>query len=210
MVVFDLDGTLIDSMPVLRGLGIAAIVKHYGLDEPTAAHAYDSTVGLPFRMQLDKLSPLTPALNMRVANEYGHRHEAVASEFTLAVGLRPALRWVQRHAQTALITSTKTEIVMGIRALHGLAFDYVYGVTSELPNKGAQFERLKKDMKKDAPVVLVSNSPFVYVGDTKHDAELAEEWGLPFVHVTPENVAARLVSNVLPLVEKKRIRGISA
>src|ERR1700742_4647011 len=56
-VLFDLDGTLIDTMQVFADVAADVMVRHHALDRTAARTAYLATSGIPFFQQLEKIVP---------------------------------------------------------------------------------------------------------------------------------------------------------
>jgi beta-phosphoglucomutase-like phosphatase (HAD superfamily) len=68
-ILFDMDGTLVDTMQVFADVAAGVMVKHHGLDRARARAAYLATSGIPFFQQLEVIVP-------------GHAgHAAAAAEF---------------------------------------------------------------------------------------------------------------------------------
>ncbi len=59
-IVFDFDGTLADSMPFLEEIGVATMMKHYGVSREDATQRYRSTTGLPYEHQIKSNFPGDP------------------------------------------------------------------------------------------------------------------------------------------------------
>ena len=69
LVIFDLDGTLIESMEEYAELAADLIRQHYGWPAEKAKKEYLRTSGLPFRDQLEILFPGSP-LNPKIAEKF--------------------------------------------------------------------------------------------------------------------------------------------
>jgi len=52
-IIFDFDGTLVDSMPFLANIGIQIMKKYYNVNYDEAAERYKSTTGLPYEHQIN-------------------------------------------------------------------------------------------------------------------------------------------------------------
>ncbi|MHA1964548.1 MAG: HAD family hydrolase [Candidatus Thorarchaeota archaeon] len=68
-VIFDFDGTLADSMPFLQNIGVAIMMKHFGVSKEDATKRYVTTTGLPYEHQIKMNFPEDP------------RNEAAIEEF---------------------------------------------------------------------------------------------------------------------------------
>ena len=60
LVVFALDGTLIDTLPAYGHMAVTLLVNFYGLEFEDAVDRYLSTVGRPFVEQLELMCPDAP------------------------------------------------------------------------------------------------------------------------------------------------------
>ena len=52
-IVFDFDGTIADSMPFLEEIGVATMMKYFGVTKEEATNRYRSTTGLPYEHQIE-------------------------------------------------------------------------------------------------------------------------------------------------------------
>ena len=57
LVVFDVDGTLIDTMQSFADYAALLMKDHYGVEFSEARSVYFETSGLPFRKQLAQIFP---------------------------------------------------------------------------------------------------------------------------------------------------------
>ncbi len=69
LVVFDLDGTLVDTMGSFANHAATLMERHYGLLHETGYSQYMKTSGLPFKQQLEVLFPRN------------HKNASVAHQF---------------------------------------------------------------------------------------------------------------------------------
>lgn len=59
-IIFDFDGTLVDSMPFLETIGVQVMMKYYGVSKDEATQKYRSTTGLPYEHQIEINFPNNP------------------------------------------------------------------------------------------------------------------------------------------------------
>src|SRR5690349_24162511 len=76
-VLFDLDGTLIDTMQTFADVAAGVMVEHHGMDRATARAAYLTTSGIPFFKQLEVIAP-GDARNAAAAAEF-EREKVIAT-----------------------------------------------------------------------------------------------------------------------------------
>ena len=181
-VIFDLDGTVADTMPFLTTLAVE-LLGSYGLSPDEALRRYLDTVGLDFAAQLEELFPGHPA-NRPVAAEYESRKRAgilrcrvfphVTDTLTLL-----ATMGVPRY----LCSSTDADLVATYLDEHRIAkaFDGYTGFEPGLP-KDRQVERLiaRHDLTPES---------VLFVGDSPRDADLLRRVGVRFIGV--EHLFAR-------------------
>src|SRR5262245_26643638 len=60
VLLCDLDGTLIDSMPILADLATEVMEERFGMPRVLARELYLATCGLPFVKQLEQIFPGDP------------------------------------------------------------------------------------------------------------------------------------------------------
>ena len=68
-IVFDFDGTLVDTMQIFADVASRLIFEHYGLDKDAARQKYFETSGLPFCKQIEIIFP-GHSSNEKVASTY--------------------------------------------------------------------------------------------------------------------------------------------
>ena len=68
-IMFDFDGTLIDSMPFLEQNAVTLITSHYSFSKEEARMKYRNTTGLPFVQQMELIAPADP-LNPSVVERF--------------------------------------------------------------------------------------------------------------------------------------------
>ena len=89
-VIYDLDGTLLDSMPALTAIATALMTERYGIDVEVARRRYLQTTGADFATQLEELFPSHPA-NGKVAAEFERRKERALRDARPFVEAMPTL-----------------------------------------------------------------------------------------------------------------------
>src|SRR3954471_23185223 len=90
VLLCDLDGTLIDSMPTLADLATEVIEERYGTPRVLARELYLATCGLPFVKQLEEIFP-EDARNAEASAEFESRKPARCNAIRMAAETRRAL-----------------------------------------------------------------------------------------------------------------------
>jgi phosphoglycolate phosphatase-like HAD superfamily hydrolase len=183
LVVFDLDGTIVDSMPSLTALALS-VCAHImpGVPESTVRRIYDETAGLPFREQLNKMNrdcQGNPLLHTQVLDEaalhYANIHAILAPLFPLTL-LGHNMAHCRRESRAAwrfaLVSSTSKRIINKMRQLWLCDFDHIYGYYDDV-SKHAQIRTAMR-------MVDTDEQHTHYIGDTPHDLRIARDLGITF------------------------------
>src|SRR3982750_342286 len=111
VLLCDLDGTLIDSMPTLADLATGGIEAGYGTPRILARELYLATCGLPFVKQLEEIFP-DDARNAEASAEFEARKPARCNAIRMAPETRRALdRMRQLGVRLAVSSNNGTENV---------------------------------------------------------------------------------------------------
>ncbi|MGH9245300.1 MAG: NTP transferase domain-containing protein [Acidimicrobiales bacterium] len=175
-VIFDLDGTVADTMPFLSDLAVE-LLGRYGLSPAEARRQYLSTVGIHFAGQLDELFPAHPA-NHDVAAEYEARKQAGFVGCHVFPDALQALAFLGRSdVPRFLASSTTRPLVTSFLEAHGLidAFEDHEGF-APARTKDRQIEELLRRHGLVPDRVLL-------VGDAPRDAVLVRRLGVRFLGV---------------------------
>ena len=171
-LLFDLDGTLVDSVPGICASAHAACVA-LGYPAP-APETFRSRIGLPLALMLRAGLPaeLDDSRLEECCQEYRRQFDTIALPATVAFpGVPETLaRWRDQGRRLAVATSKRSDIAARVLARAGLAelFELVVG--------GETVERGKPapDMALRALELLVAEATdAAMVGDTVHDMQMA-------------------------------------
>jgi phosphoserine phosphatase len=174
LVVFDMDGVLVDSMPALTILASLTIHRYFGIPITKARDYYLSTVGLPFCEQLDKIFPSHhPSLKSLVVKQYEESHAAVLPLLPLAPHAgRVIWECRARGIGTGLVSSTNASYIDQMDQISGLEFDFVRGYRPDI-GKQLQIEDIIQEAH-------IKPSEVIYFGDTTYDGQIAKTIGTNF------------------------------
>ncbi len=175
-VVFDLDGTVADTMPFLTDLAVD-VIGRYGLTANETRRRYLETVGLDFAGQLEELFPGDQA-NPVVAAEFETRKQQGFALCQVFPDLSPTLTFLQQAGVRRFLSSSTTrELVASYLIAHGIdnAFDDFTGFEPGYP-KNRQVELLIRRHGLAPDRVL-------FVGDSPRDADLLRCVGVRFVGI---------------------------
>jgi phosphoglycolate phosphatase len=175
-VMFDLDGTLIDTMGGFADLAADIMARHLGLDLAFARRRYLETSGIPFRQQLEVIAP-GAAHNQASSDEFEDRKRAVCDATSMDADTICGLEQLRALGMKLVVSSNGAQrFVDDFARKETLAFDLVLGFDAS------------RDLAKGAPhvartrrVLGLDLHELVFVGDSLKDAELAAACGIPFV-----------------------------
>ena len=173
VIIFDFDGTIVDTMGVYADLAADLIVKHYGWDRNTARQEYLRTSGLPFSGQLDILIPRS-SQNTAVSDEFEQKKLKVAENIGLTAETREALKQLQTKYKIVVSSSNFETNIQDFFARETVHPDLILGFRQNF-NKGIEhfnFVIGEYGCQKDE---------MLFIGDSLHDFNKAIEFGINFV-----------------------------
>jgi phosphoglycolate phosphatase-like HAD superfamily hydrolase len=174
VLLCDLDGTLIDTMPVLADLATEVMVARYGIPRPLARELYLATCGLPFVHQLEDIFPGDPR-NAETELAFESRKPERCSSARMPADTRAALAELQARGVRIVVSSNNgTDNVEAFARASGFPFDLVMGFGDGLAKGGPHIERAER-------VFGVGRREMLFVGDSLHDGEMAQAENIPFV-----------------------------
>ena len=175
-IVFDLDGTLVDSLPDIVGAFRDAFAEH-GLASPSEAEVRDH-VGLPLETMYAAFAPAehVAGLSASYRRIYPQRFTRHSRPYPGVPEALATLR--ERGFRLAVATTKRSEMAARLVAALGLtdALDVVQG-TDGFPHKPAP------DVVRRALAALDADGVWM-VGDTVHDIEAGRAAGLATYAVT--------------------------
>ena len=193
-VIFDVDGTVADTMPELATIAVTLLTQHYGLDRVEARARYFMSSGLPFRSQLEEMFP-AHSRNDDVAREFEAAKRRGAGAWRPFAGVKPTLAFLKRAGiQTFLCSSTTPELVRTFVATNGLdeAFTDVLGYDGRLTKDRQLREILRR--------YGLSTREVVFVGDSLRDWEFAKHVGITFIGVQRGDFGADFIAHGVPMM----------
>jgi phosphoglycolate phosphatase-like HAD superfamily hydrolase len=197
VLLCDLDGTLIDSMPTLADLATEVIEEHYGTPRILARELYLATCGLPFEKQLEEIFP-EDARNADASADFEGRKPAACGAIRMAPETRRALQQMRDlGVRVAVSSNNGIENVAAFARDAGFKFDLVLGYGDGLAKGRAHLDATSRKFG-------TSRQEMLFVGDSLHDGEIAEREGIPFVGIattfSPDRSALRFPS--VPVIRR--------
>jgi choline kinase/phosphoglycolate phosphatase-like HAD superfamily hydrolase/phosphatidylglycerophosphate synthase len=174
-VIFDLDGTVADTMGYLSEIAVDLITQRHELPPSAARTRYLETTGMDFASQMELMFPGDPA-NSALTAVMEERKRLGFLESHLFPDVRPSLHFfTARRLGVFICSSTRQELVSefvqraGLDAFVDCAKGYSLGLT-----KDRQIESILSDYGLDASEVIL-------VGDSFADFDFARRAGVRFV-----------------------------
>jgi phosphoglycolate phosphatase-like HAD superfamily hydrolase len=174
--MFDLDGTLIDTMFAFADLAAEMMARYHGAEPGQARARYLETSGIPFRQQLEVIHPGHDH-NQRASDEFEDRKRAITAvtymdERTIA-GLE---RLRERGLELVVSSNTGQPFVDEFVAKETVAFDLALGYDA-----AAGLAKGAPHVERTCSALSVTPPDILFVGDSLKDGELAEATEVSFV-----------------------------
>jgi phosphoglycolate phosphatase-like HAD superfamily hydrolase len=176
VLLCDLDGTLIDTMPVLADLATEVMVGMYGVPKVLARELYLATCGLPFIHQLADIFP-GDSRNQAASDLFEASKPARCNAARMPADTRAALVELQGRGVRIAVSSNNGRVnVETFAGSSGFPFDLVMGYGDGLAKGRPHVEKVERTFG-------VGRGEMLFIGDSLHDGEIAQVEGLPFVGV---------------------------
>lgn len=180
-IVFDLDGTLIDSLPNITD-AVNLLLGEMSRD-PLPATQVAGFVGLGEQVLLDRLIAATGLERedrAQLMTRFLHHYEITSKDTRLIDGVEPVLEALKGAGAALGLCTNKPRV-----ALEPVLEHSPLGALLDAVVAGDDVPRRKPD---PAPLLLVLEklgaTRCLYVGDTIHDAQTAQNAGMPFALYT--------------------------
>lgn len=174
VLLCDLDGTLIDSMPTLAEIAAEVMDEVYGTPGVLARELYLATCGLPFAAQLEEIYP-GDSRNAGASDTFESRKPARCNTIAMPVETRRALEAMRAAGAKIVVSSNNgVENVQTFARASRFEFDLTLGFGGGLAKGRPHFDATSRFFGIDRQEML-------FVGDSLHDGEIAEREGVPFV-----------------------------
>ena len=176
-IIFDLDGTIIDSMDEFSDIASAVINKCYGTELSEARKQYFQTSGLPFFEQIEVLHP-GDERNAGAAEEY----ESTKKKTYLSKKAYPdavdALEYLRSKRIKTVVSSNNFQgLVSDLTDKLGLKFDLVLGWRENFAKGKDHFKFVQEKF-------ACRPDEMIFVGDSLKDSDKARDFGIDFIAKT--------------------------
>ncbi|MHA1166773.1 MAG: HAD family hydrolase [Candidatus Hodarchaeales archaeon] len=175
-VVFDFDGTVVNSMPFLETIAVNLMTDVYGLSDEDARNKYILTSGLPFLEQIETLFPGNEA-NERVISAFEkEKHEGLFKQ-PVFPDTEEILAYLKpKPYKTFISSSSLKESIEEYLYQSGLLkyIDEVMGYRSDFQKGKDHFNHIIKKYNLDSEDI-------VFIGDSLKDYERARLSSVLFI-----------------------------
>lgn len=176
VVMFDLDGTLIDTMFRFADLAAEIMTARHGSVLAEARAGYLGTSGIPFHQQLEVLHPGHGA-NAEASAEFERRKRAITRSTPMEAPARAALGGLRElECRIVLSSNTGQDFVDEFVAGEEFRFDLALGFDAD-----RAMAKGRPHVDRTQEVLGVVAADILFVGDSLKDADLAGETGTAFV-----------------------------
>lgn len=176
VVMFDLDGTLVDTMGGFADIAAEVMASRHGVEWAWARGKYLETSGLPFCKQLEVIFP-GHAMNGEASDEFEARKLAVCEATAMDARTIEGLERLRGLGLKLVVSSNTGQTVVDsfvererFRFDLALGFDPAQGLGKGRPH-----------VERALATFGVAREELLFVGDSLKDADLADECGVPFV-----------------------------
>lgn len=173
-VMFDLDGTLIDTMGALADLAAEKIAQRFAMPFDEGRRRYLQTSGIPFRQQLDVIFPGDPR-NDETSAVFEREKRGICDAAQLPPEALAALEALRARGLKLIVSSNSAQHYVDEFAERApFRFDLALGFADGLAKGEPHVARV-------CELLGVRREQILFVGDSLKDGELARGTGLPFV-----------------------------
>jgi len=174
LLIFDLDGSLIDTMGDYADKAAALIFEHHGIPRDEARRRYFETSGSPFDQQLEQMFPGEPC-NTEVAQMFESWKDGYLTNVTLSSEIEQLLRGWRNAGFSVAISSNNLE-------------PYVRRLARCWPVDAALGYRVEDGFGKGEPHFRKLEEHFgfpreqmLFIGDSPNDVRFAAQSEVPFL-----------------------------
>ena len=175
-VMFDLDGTLVDTMGAFADLAADVMATRHGDDRATARSRYLQTSGIPFCQQLEVIHTGDPR-NAAASDEFEHRKRAVCDATMMDADTVRGLHGLRALGYKLIVSSNTGQVfVDDFARRESFTFDLALGFD---PASG--LAKGRPHVERACRVFGLQTSELLFCGDSLKDRELAHVCDVAFV-----------------------------
>lgn len=177
LIIFDFDGTIVDSMNEFADIASKVLNKYFKTPLHEARRQYFATSGLPFFEQMEILHPKHPK-NKQASDEYELIKKANYLNHKKFNDVESTLSLLKDAGiKTTVSSNNFQDLVDELVKKLGLKFDLVLGWRKNFAKGHDHFEFARKNFN-------CEKSEMAFVGDSLKDADRAKDFGIDFIGKT--------------------------
>ncbi len=174
VVMFDFDGTIVDSMSAFADIASEVMPKYYSVTKNDARRMYIETSGVPFFQQLEQLFPNNPQ-NSAAADEFEKTKLKDYLEKGAFEDVASTIDTLRRNGITTVVSSNNfQELVDAHVEKIGIKFDIVLGFKPNFAKGKDHFDHIEQKLGTNPDEII-------FVGDSIKDGERALSCGVNFI-----------------------------
>jgi len=175
-IMFDLDGTLIDTMGGFADLAAEVMAKRHGLELAHARRRYMETSGIPFRQQLEVIAPAHHQ-NDAASDEFENRKRTVCDAARMTPATIAGLEKLRRAGIKLIVSSNGAQhFVDQFQAQETFRFDLALGF-----DEAAGLAKGRPHLEHASKALALAREGIVFCGDSLKDGELARDNDIAFI-----------------------------
>ena len=176
-IVFDFDGTLVDTMQSFADTAASVMADRYSVHFQWARRRYLETSGIPFVQQLEVIFP-SDGRNAGAADEFEQRKLTSFFEESFSDDVATAIDSLRSDGYAVVISSNNFQHLLDqFVAREGVEFDVVLGCRENFYKGHHHFRHIEETLG-------LRRDELVFVGDSLLDGVKARECGVRFVAKT--------------------------
>ncbi len=174
--MFDLDGTLVDTMGAFADLAATVMAERHGDDVATARRRYLETSGIPFHQQLEVIHP-DHAANPGASETFEQRKRAVCDATMMDADSVRGLEGLRTLGYKLVVSSnTGQEFVDDFARREPFRFDLALGFDA-----ARKLAKGKPHVELTCKTFGITTSEILFCGDSLKDGELAAACDVAFI-----------------------------
>lgn len=174
VLIFDFDGTLVNSMGSFASIAAHLMSDYYGTKLAWGKRQYQLTSGLAFCKQLERIFPKHP-LNFLVSLIFEEYKKAFYKTYPFFPDVKEALASLKKNGYRLVVSSNNTEnLIRQKLADKSSFFDSILGYRTNFAKGPDHFHYIQNQL-------TCKTSEMIFIGDSLHDGVMAQKCCIPFI-----------------------------
>ncbi len=173
-ILFDFDGTIIDTMFSFKKIAGSVINKYYDISIEEGERLYFETSGLPFIQQMEMIVP-DGEFNKKVVDEFEQTKLDNFFDETFDKDVKDTLLKLKEKGYVIGVSSGNfTHLIEEFMKKEEVKFDLIMGFEKN-------FEKGKDHFEHNLNKTSIKKEDLIFVGDSIKDGERANDFGVKFI-----------------------------